>query len=364
MSTVWSIEKIWEWYNKRPWIRGCNFMSSDCANRIDQWQEYGFEERFENAVRELALAAETGFNSIRIIPEFFVWEKEHNGFMERLERYIAAAWANGISCMIVLGNDCVPPKSEALQRLKLGEQEFDFGYHGGRKISQHGSFSGAGYSILDDPETAESFYKYVHEIVTKYKDDERIIIWDVFNEPGNSNRKSISLPHLKKLFEIIRAINPIQPLTVGVWNYGGDGKFPECLSEIERFGLENSDIISYHNYGTYLTNIKIIKNLKNENRPIINTEWLSRGSKNTVEEMFPLFYLEKIGCYNWGLVAGKYQTYEPWNAIWDNYEKDPDSCDWDFTKWCHDLYRPSLRPYNPKEIELIKELSAAADKCF
>ena len=54
MERKWSKERAWEWYNARPWIRGCNFMSSDCANHIDQWQEYEFEERFETTKRELA----------------------------------------------------------------------------------------------------------------------------------------------------------------------------------------------------------------------------------------------------------------------------------------------------------------------
>ena len=49
----WSREKAWEWYNNRTWMRGCNFMGSDCANRIDQWQELGFEERIVTADREL-----------------------------------------------------------------------------------------------------------------------------------------------------------------------------------------------------------------------------------------------------------------------------------------------------------------------
>ncbi len=47
MNGQWTKEAAWSWYNKRPWICGCNFMSSDCASRIDQWQESGFEERFE-----------------------------------------------------------------------------------------------------------------------------------------------------------------------------------------------------------------------------------------------------------------------------------------------------------------------------
>ena len=359
MGTKWSKEKVWEWYNERPWIRGCNYMSADCANRVDQWQEYGFEERLETTKRELALAAETGFNSIRIIPEYIVWEKEHDGFMERFERYIDVAAQNGISCMVVLGNDCCPPYEEAQKRMQLGEQKVDWGYHGGRKVSQHGSFDGPGYSVLDEPELAERSYEFVREIVSKYKDDERILIWDVFNEPGNSKRASMSLPHMKKFFEIIREIDPIQPSTAGVWiNY-------ENLDEIQKFGLENSDIISYHHYGSYANEVKLIHHLKQYGRPLVNTEWLNRPSGNNVEELFPLCFLEKIGCYNWGFVAGKYQTFEPHNSTWDDYKLNPKNYEnYDFTKWMHDLYRPNLNPYNPKEIDVIKHFCALADEDF
>jgi len=357
---MWSKERANEWYNARPWIRGCNFMGSDCANRIDQWQEEGFEERLAVADTELELVAKTGFNSVRIIPEFFVWKHQHDGFMDRFERYIATAAKHGISCMIVFGNDCMPPKEEALRRLHLGKQNVDWGYHGGRKVSQHGAQPGPGYHLLDEPELAKEHYEWVREIVTKYKDDERVIMWDVFNEPGNSNRKNLSMPHLKEFFRIIREINPIQPLTVGIWN---TSKGLGGISEIERYALENSDIISFHNYGSYIENVKLIKELKTFGRPIINTEWLARCLDNNVQEIFPLFYLENIGCYNWGFVAGKYQTYEPWNSVWEQYEENPDM-KWDFTKWFHDLYRPNLRPYDPKEIELIKTFCDLADKNF
>ena len=359
MGEQWSKERAWAWYTARPWIRGCNFMSSDCANRIDQWQAYGFEERFETAKRELALAAETGFNSIRIIPEFFVWEQEHDGFMERFERYIALAHENGISCMIVLGNDCMPPKEEFDKRMHLGEQHVDWGFHGGRRVSQHGTFGGAGYSVLDTQEGADRFCAFARELVEKYKNDERVLMWDVFNEPGNSNRKSLSLPVLRRLFALIRGIDPIQPLTVGVWS---ETKHPERLPEIERFGLEHSDIVSFHCYSSYADNVEILHRLKAYGRPIVNTEWLARCIGNTVEEIFPLFFAMGVGCYNWGLVAGKYQTYEPWEGMWDNYAKDPAHNGWDFDKWFHDLYRPSLHPYNPNEIALIKRFCALADE--
>lgn len=83
----------------------------------------------------------------------------------------------------------------------------------------------------------------------------------------------------------------------------------------------------------------------------------------SIQELFPLFYLEKIGCYNWGFVAGKMQTFEPWMGLWEDYRKNPD-LPYDFTKWFHDLYRPSLNPYDPKEIIILKKYAEKAEQDF
>ena len=361
MGERWSKERAWAWYNDHNWLRGCNFMSSDCANRIDQWQEEGFEERLATADRELELAAKTGFNSIRIILEFYVWQQQHDGFMERFDRYLATAWKHGISCMVTLGNDCMQPK-EYTKPFHLGTQEYDWGYHGGRKLSQHGVFKGMGYHLLDEPELAQQHYEWVRDVIETHKNDERIVMWDIYNEVGNSKREMVTYPHLKRFFEIAREIDPIQPLTCCTWRCPVDRD--KEIPEIERIACDYSDIISYHNYGPYQNNIQIIKRLKDTyDRPIVNTEWLGRCLHNTVQEMFPLFYLEKIGCYNWGFVAGKYQTYEPWNGTWTRYEQDP-TLDIDFTKWFHDIYRPSLHPYDPKEIVIFQKFAALADADF
>ncbi len=180
----------------------------------------------------------------------------------------------------------MPPKEKAFKRMHLGEQHIDWGYHGGRRVSQHGTFSGAEYSVIDEPQGAEKYCSFVRELVEKYKDDERILMWDVFNESSNSGCNSMSLPVLKHFFEIIREIDPIQPLAVGVWS---NPLHPDKLPEIERFGLLQSDIVSYHNYGSYADNVEILYRLKKFGRPIVNTEWLACCIGNTVEEMFPLF---------------------------------------------------------------------------
>lgn len=356
----WSKEKAWSWYNARPWIRGCNYMSADCANRVDQWQSLGFEERFETTEAELKLMQETGFNTVRLILEYVVWEKEHDSFMERFERYIALCDKYGISCMIVLANDCMPPKTELWKMPDIGIQHYDWGYHGGRKHSQHGLHSQAApHFYLDQEESRERYFQMVREIVERYKDDERICLWDLYNEAGNSRRNEMTLPNLKRLFEIVRKINPSQPLTACVWRTKRDP-----FSPVEQFALDNSDIITYHCYKPLEEHIKVIERLKKEERPIINTEWLDRAFGNDVFSCFPLFCKEKIGCINWGFVAGKYQTYEIKESTWQKYENGtlPDYVD--FTKWVHDLYRPSHRPYDPREIELIRKYCTMADEEF
>lgn len=362
----WSKEKIHQWYDARPWMRGCNYMSADCANRVDQWQSHGFEERFETTKAEIALMKETGFNTVRLIPEFVVWKEEHDGFMERFDRYLSLLWEHGISAMIVLANDCMPPKNEYWKKPYLGEQEWVLGYHGGKRSAQHSAFQGmAPHFYLDDPEERELYFDMVKELVTKYKNDERVCIWDVYNEPGNSKRTPVAPALLQRIFDIVRSCEPSQPLTCAVWQCdfylkGGDDN---PFKEIERIIFENSDILSYHFYGEYTSHIQVIKKLKEHGRPILNTEWLGRIFGNDVFSLFPLFYLEKIGCYNWGFVAGKYQTYEPWEGTWQQFENGG-AQNVDFTKWFHDLYRPSHHPYDPREIALIQKFSALADADF
>ena len=362
MAARWSKEKAWEWYNSRPWIRGCNYMGSDCANRIDQWQEYGFEEKLKTADREFALMEKIGYNSIRIIIEYEVWDRQHDGFMDRLDRYIGTAWKHGITSMIVLSNEC-SVRTPTFQPAVFGEQFREWGFHGGKEWKTwyaHGTDTR--YNLLDNPEVVPHYYEMVREIMTKYAHDERVIAWNVMNEPGNG-RASKSLPHLKKFFEIGREIDPIQPLMADVWR---GMKNCRATTEIEQYALEESDVISFHSYTSYDDNIRLIYQLKKIGRPAINTEWLHRFYQK-LEEIFPLYFLERIGCYQWGLVQGKYQTYEYSQATWQKYERDGYEAvkHIDFTKWCHDLYRFGGRfPYDPKEIEVIKKYTKMADAEF
>ena len=189
--------------------------------------------------------------------------------------------------------------------------------------------SKVGYNLLDEKENWPMLEEYVRDIITTFANDERMLIWDIWNEPGNSNRNSMSMEFMIRVFEIARTIDPIQPLTAGPWEFGDGYTRPyhgvAGLSEIEKKALELSDIISYHYYGNKENSMRLIQELKQEG----------------------------VGCFNWGLVAGKTQTYEPWDAI----RNIPGI---DLNRWQHDLFYEDLTPYQEEEIEIFKQLTSSS----
>ena len=361
-NAPWTKEKAWEWYNAQPWIRGCNYMPASAANRVDQWQELGSEARFAEVECELALAETIGFNALRILVEeqgFGVWLVEHDGFMARFERMLSIMAKHKMRAIVVLGNDCSRPK-EIWTLPKPGVQQYDVGYHGGRRRTQHGSFPGAvGYTVLDDPELAPKFYRMCEELLTKYRDDDRILFWNLWNEPGNNNRSPLTCENLRKLFDMAWRIDPKQPLAADIWRVRG--QHAEGRSPAEKMAGELSDIISYHCYGNLQMQQQTIQALRARwGRPLVNTEWLARINGDEVFTSYPLFAQNRVGCTCWGFVAGKYQTYEPYESMWaDQFTyKRPDA---PVTKWYHDLFRPSHHPYDPKEIDVIRRVNAQMD---
>ena len=363
----WTKERAWAWYDAQPWIRGCNYMPASAANRVDQWQSLGAEERFAEMDRELAAAEDIGFNAMRVAVElqgFGVWLAEHDSFMANFERALSILAKHKMRAIVILGNDCMRPK-RIWQLPKPGPQPCDLGYHGGRKMSQHGSFPGEmGHSPVDDPDLKPKFYAMCEELMTKYRADDRILFWNLWNEPGNSYREKASVEPLREMFELAWRIDPVQPLAADLWK-GDYGTSPK-ENPAQFLAGELSDIVSYHCYENFEKHVRLIAKLKRHfGRPLVNTEWLARTFHCDVFDNYPLFYLEKIGTLNWGLVNGRYQTHEPWEATWRQIERNPKLAETiDVTKWFHDLLRPSLRPYDPKEIALIRRFNKQADADF
>ncbi len=323
----WSQEKAWEWHSAQPWLFGCNFVPSTAVNDTEMWQAETFDPRTID--RELAWAEGLGYNSCRVFLQYIVWRQDPASFRSRFERFLAMADRHKIRVMPVLFDDCA---FDANRDPYLGRQDDPVpGTSNARWVPSPGR------KMVADKSAWPQLQEYVEDMVSRYGADRRIVVWDLYNEPGNSGMGNQSLPLVEAVFDWARRAKPTQPLTVGVW--GG----PREISDRQ---LELSDVVSFHLYGNCDAMRNRIAEIKKFNRPVLCTEWMARTLGARYETELPLFKQEKVGCYNWGLVNGRTQCQYPWGSPQDAPEPEV---------WFHDLLRRDGSPKNPTEIAFIRK---------
>jgi hypothetical protein len=338
----WTIEKTNEWYTQKGWLLGCNYAPSTAVNQLEMWEAETFDPITID--RELGWASSLGFNSIRVFLHNMLWEHDAEGLKQRMEKFLSIADGHGIGVMFVLFDSVWNPFPEP------GKREYKIGVH------NSGWLQSPGIEILKNLSRHDEMEGYVKGVISHFANDPRIHVWDIFNEPCNTNTASygshepenkadLSLALLRKAFAWAREINPSQPLTSGVWV----GEWSEQkIKELDRFMLENSDVITFHNYESPEEMERRIKKLQRYNRPILCTEYMARGFNNTFESILPIFKKHNVSGYNWGLVAGKTQTNYAWDSWAITYDGEP-------SLWFHDIFRPDGTPYKQEEITFLNQ---------
>ena len=322
----WPAAKAWEWSKNQPWLVGCNFVPSTAVNDVEMWQA----ETFDPATieRELGWAQGLGFNSVRVFLNYVVWRHGPDGFKKRFERFLALAAGHGILVMPVLFDDCAFAGKEPA----VGQQDDPVpGVH------NSGWVPSPGLKRVTDRAAWPDLERYVKDLAGAFGRDRRIVLWDLYNEPGNSAMGEKSLPLMEAAFAWAREAGPTQPLTVGAW--------ADFRSPMQRRMMELSDVVSFHGYDPPQGIRAKLALCKEHGRPVVCTEWLLRQGGNTFEALLPLFRDERIGCYNWGLVAGRTQTYMPWGS--KKGAPIP-------ALWQHDIFRTDGQPFQPAEVQFIK----------
>ena len=346
----WSAEKAHVWYDSRPWLIGCNFIPSTAVNQPEMWQE----ETFDPATidHELGWASGLGFNIIRVYLHDMLWQQDNYSFVNRIDQFLAIAGEHNIKVMFVLLDSCWNPHP------RLGRQPEPKPH-----VHNSGWVQSPHINMLKDETDHNKLESYVKGIVGRYRNDNRVIIWDVYNEPGNRNdisygdyeppnKGELSLKLLEKAFAWIREVNPGQPVTSGVWvgRWQKDGE----VTPLNRFMLNNTDVITFHSYSNPDHIKKLVAVLKEYSRPIICTEYMSRGSGCTFQNVLPIFKKYDIGAINWGLVAGKAQTLYPWESWTKQFTSEPEL-------WFHDIFRQDGTPFDETEVKFIRGISKAND---
>lgn len=153
------------------------------------------------------------------------------------------------------------------------------------------------------------------------------------------------------MFAWAREANPTQPLTSGVYSVDTSSDSGK-LDELQQIQLRESDIITFHNYSwpeSFKREVGWLK--KKYNRPVICTEYMARPLGSTFDTVLPIAKDERVGAINWGFVAGKTQTYLPWDSWQRPYvlEQPP--------VWFHEVMRGDGTPYRRAEVDLIRRLT-------
>ncbi|MBL7111603.1 MAG: cellulase family glycosylhydrolase [Bacteroidales bacterium] len=327
----WSEEKANEWYAKQPWPCGFNYIPASAISYTEMWMPYCFNP--DSIDMELALAEEIGFNCLRVVLPFIVWEYDPNAFKKRIETFLRICEKRGIKVMLTLFDDCTFGKDQKLKDPWYGKQpEVLKGWYA------NGWTPSPGHSMVREPNSWPRLEKYVKDIITLFKDDNRVWIWDLYNEPGLAGLRVDTASLVLKVFTWARESVPSQPLTIGVWNWN-EKKLNAIL-------CNHSDIITFHNYSNADSLTRVIDTLKKYNRPIINTEWLNRPEGSIVSTCLPVFQKENVGCMHWGLVNGKTQTHLHWG--WRPGMGEP-------KVWQHDLFNNDHTAYDKKELILFRK---------
>lgn len=324
----WTVEQAWTWYRARPWLCGFNYVPSTAVNSTEIWQRDTWDPATID--RELSWARDLGFNCCRIFVQYLVWDADPRGLLQRMDKFLDVAQRHGLATMFVLFDDCAFARKEP----HLGPQDEPIpGVH------NSGWTPSPGHRRATDPACWPRLQQYITDVIRHFAADPRVLMWDLYNEPGNSTMGAKSLPLLHAAFDWARSAKPTQPLTVAVWN--------DTMDELNEAMLQGSDIVSFHDYNELAATEKLVARLRTFDRPLVCTEWMRRNYSSHFETHLPYFKREQIGAFFWGLVNGRTQTHFPWGSAQGALEPQ---------LWFHDLLNRHGQPHRPEEVALIREL--------
>ena len=344
----WTEAQANTWYTAQSWPVGSDFLPSTSINELEMWQADTFDPTTID--RELGWAEGIGMNTMRVFLHNLLWQQDPEGFKKRIDIFLTIAARHHIRPIFVLFDSCWEPFP------KLGPQ-----HPPSPGVHNSGWVQAPGAAVLADPTQYPKLKEYVVGVVGAFAADTRILAWDVWNEPQEESStvyasgqpqsaKDAVIKLVPQAFAWARSVHPTQPLTSGVFD--GDWSSLDAMPPMARMQIEQSDVISFHNYAWPEDFEKRILELQQFLRPLICTEYMARSAGSTIDTILPIAHKYRVGAINWGFVSGKSQTIYPWDSWKRPYVSDQP------TVWFHDLFHPDGTPYREREVEIIRDLTS------
>jgi hypothetical protein len=321
---IWTTERAWAWYKSKPWIVGWNYMPSTSVNAIEWWQDETHVTD-SNINRELGLGQQLGYNSIMVYVPYIVWVKDSAYLKNRFSRFLTIAANHQMTVSPIFYDDVGFKAGEP----SLGDQGEP---NPSVLMSQWTADPGPTLSVSTAERT--KFKRYIQDFIRTYGQDSRILLWNMYNEPGNTGMGIRTFPLVELSFQWAREIGPSQPLTCSEWgNY------------VNPWPYDLSDVCSFHGYTNNAGLSSDISKLRCTQRPIICTEWLARGNPGTdILKDLPLFKRMGVGTFQWSLINGQMHCERSWSSF-GSYN-DP---------WFHDVLYNIGKPYRADEVDAIRK---------
>ncbi|UZK67692.1 cellulase family glycosylhydrolase [Sphingomonas sp. M1-B02] len=345
---AWTKQQANDWYERQPWMVGANYAPRTAINQFEMWQADTFD--VATIDQELAWANSIGMNVMRVYLHNILWEEDPQGLKRRMDQFLTIADKHKVRIMFVLFDSCWDPDPVS------GKQRPPIpGVH------NSGWMQAPGAARLADKKQYDKLIAYTKDVVGHFKNDRRIVAWDVWNEPNNGGggnykptprKKELVAGLLGQVFDAAYGADPVQPLTSGLW-IGENWDKRDTLDAVERIQVDRSEVMSFHDYNWPEQFEKRAKQMLSYGRPVFCTEYMARGNGSTFDGSLPLGKKHNIAMINWGFVDGKSQTRLPWDSWKKPYTYDEP------TIWFHEVFRADGKPYRQTEVDLIRRLASA-----
>ncbi len=321
--------------NQRNWqeVRGANYVPSYARNATEVWT------RFDAEIldRELGFAERLGFNTIRFFLDVRAYEADSTLMLDRLDQFLALCEKHHLRTIPQLFDSC--GVEQAVLRAK-GTKWFD--PKTGRWLDRHWRTwtSNPGYDRMG-PEHWGPLEQYVRAIVEGHLEDDRILLWDVVNEPWcmarwrNPEQRAVIARFTEHFCKFVKRLKPEAPITVG-------------LTTLDRADMVEDwiDVVTFHMYQPEVapqpkrwtaTLSRARRYSQRIGKPILLTEfghpaWFVEGGKGRsigdepqrafYEQILPVVEQSKIGWCIFDLIMG-YGPFAHISVLKPNGDKRP-----------------------------------------
>jgi hypothetical protein len=347
----WSVGKASLWSGSLPWLVGCNYIPANAINQLEMWQAGSFD--LDTIRRELKWARHLGFNSLRVFLHDLLWAEDAEELLRRMDAFLGACREHGMRVLFVFFDSCHRPDPRAGAQPPCVKEYHNSGWAQSPSADLLLRYAGGKVSS----EERMRLQEYVREPMRRFGTDDRVLAWELFNEPGQDGNGESAAALLRDAWKWAREVNPSQPICSTA-----EGSVGAVNLDI---GRVNSDVISFHCYDDRKLE-SIISAYAGTGRPVLCTEYMSRPS-STFEGALPVLQRHRVAAFNWGFVSGKTGTVWPWSSregkdvselrkqkahVLQAGEPFPEP-----DVWFHDIYRIDGTPFSEDETEFIRKMT-------